>query len=272
MTAKKIPVLLFYLFLFGLPVPVDAKLSNEQIYPLFNRANEAFRQANSTADNPDKAEKLYGEAILIYEKIISDGQIQNAKLYYNLGNAYFLKGDLGRAILNYRRAEKLDSSDANIQKNLAFARSRRIDKVKLKTEKRVIHTLFFWHYEFSLKTKFVLTCFFFALFCISLTIMIWFGRIAPGTVTAVISCFLLICLFVSVVLEANNQAHKVCGVITAEEVVARQGDGQSYSPSFKDPLHEGTEFDMLENRHGWLHIKLSDNSEGWIPETSADLI
>jgi tetratricopeptide (TPR) repeat protein len=272
MTCRRFLILIVSFLSFGFTAPANAKLSNEQLYSLFSRSNEAFRQAHSISDNSDKATKLYEETILIYEKIITEGQIQNAKLYYNLGNACFLKGDLGKAILNYRRAEKLDSADTNIQKNLAFARSRRIDKVRLKTEKRVLHTLFFWHYDFSLKTKFVLTCFFFALFCISLTVMIWLGRIAPVTVTAVISGILLICLFASVVLEANNQARKVCGVITVEEIVARQGDGQSYSPSFKDPLHAGTEFDLLENRHGWLHIQLSDNSEGWIPESSADLI
>jgi tetratricopeptide (TPR) repeat protein len=272
MNARKTLVLLVSLFSFGCPIPANAKLSDEQLYSLFSRANEAFRQAHSISDNSNKATELYEEAILIYEKIISEGHIQNSKLYYNLGNAYFLKGDLGEAILNYRRAETLDSADTNIQKNLAFARSRRVDKVKLKTEKRVLHTLFFWHYDFSLKTKFALTCLFFALFCVSLAIMIWVGRNAPGTVTAVISGCFFICLFSSVFLEANNQARKVCGVITAEEVVARQGDGQSYSPSFKDPLHAGTEFDLLEHRHGWLHIKLSDNSEGWIPDTNADMI
>ena len=272
MTAGKNLVLLFILFSFGCPVPVNAKLSDEQLYSLFSRANEAFRQAHSIPDNSNKAIKLYEEAILIYEKIISEGHIQNSKLYYNLGNAYLLKSDLGEAILNYRRAEKLDSADTNIQKNLAFARSRRVDKVNLETEKRVLHTLFFWHYDFSLKTKFVLTCLFFALFCVSLTVMVWFGRDAPGMVSAVISGILFICLFASVFLEANSQANKVCGIITAEEVVARQGDGTGYSPSFKDPLHAGTEFDLLEYRHGWLHIKLSDNSEGWIPDTNADLI
>ena len=272
MTIRKFLILYFTFFSFLFSAPANAKLSSEQLYSLFNRANEAFRQAHSTTENSDKTDNLYEEAILLYEKIISENQIQNSKLYYNLANAYLLKGELGKAILNYRRAEKLDSADTNIQKNLTFARSRRIDKVRLKTEKRVLHTLFFWHYDFSIKTKFVFTCLFFALFCVSLTVMIWFGRNAPGTVITVISGILLICFFGSVVLEANNQARKVCGVITAQEVVARQGDGQSYSPSFKDPLHAGTEFDLLEQRHGWLHIQLHDNSQGWIPDDSAELI
>ena len=247
-------------------------LSPEQVYSLFNQANEAFRRANSITQDPDQAARLYETAILSYEKIINDGGIKNSKLYYNLGNAYFLNEDIGRAILNYRRAERLDKSDANIQKNLSFARSRRMDKVKLETEKRVLQTLFFWHYDFSIKTKFVISCVFFAILCISLTLMLWFGRSAPATTAAVICGILLACFIVSVVLEADNQKRMVSGVITAEEVVARQGDGQNYPASFKAPLHTGTEFDLLERRAGWFHVRLSDGSEGWIPETGAELI
>lgn len=249
-----------------------AELSDEQVYKLFSQANEAFRQGNATIDDPDKAEKLYEKAILSYEKIINDGRIKNARLYYNLGNAYFLKGRIGKAILNYRRAEKLDNSDANIRKNLAFARSRRIDKVITKTEKRVVRTLLFWHYDFSIKKRFVLSCVSFAIVCICLTVIIWFGRNAPATVTTVIAILILCCCLVSVIIEAQTQADKICGVITVEEVLAHQGDGKNYPLSFKDPLHVGTEFDLIEDRPGWLHIRLSDDSDGWIPHSSAELI
>jgi tetratricopeptide (TPR) repeat protein len=249
-----------------------AVLSREQTYSLFNQANEAFRQANSVTDNPGRANSLYEKAILSYEKIISDSGIKNAKLYYNLGNAYLLKGELGKAILNYRRAKRLDGADENIQRNLSFARSRRIDKVKLETEKRVLQTLFFWHYDFSIKTKFVVTCIFFAVVCIVFTVIVWFGRTATRTTAAAICGILLVCFVVSVVLDSRSQARMVCGVITAEEVVARQGDGQNYPASFKAPLHAGTEFDLLERRPGWFHIRLFNGSEGWISETGAELI
>jgi len=48
--------------------------------------------------------------------------------------------------------------------------------------------------------------------------------------------------------------------------------GRNYPPSFKEPLHEGTEFNLLEKRSGWFHIKLFDGSEGWIPDDSAETI
>lgn len=260
------------LLLFALASSTEAKLPKEQIYMLFSQANDAFRQANSIRSNSEKAEKLYDKAILSYEKIIDQGQIKNAGLYYNLANTYFLKGDLGAAILNYRRAERLDSSDANIRKNLSFARSRRTDKVKLKTEKRILQTLFFWHYDFSLKTKFILVCVFFGLTCIGLTITIWFGRWAPATATAAVATLLTLCFLVSLIVDANTQAARISGVITADEVIARQGDGRSYEPSFKEPLHTGTEFDLLERRSEWFHIKLADDNEAWIPDDNAELI
>jgi tetratricopeptide (TPR) repeat protein len=275
MTNKKLPVALAGLLLF---FGLDAKCSmldarrESRIEELFNQANQFFREANSITSDPDKAQKLYEKAILNYEKIISDGRIKNSKLYYNLGNAYFLKEDIGRAILNYRRAENLDKTDTNIQKNLAFARSRRIDKVAVKTEKRILETLFFWHYDFSIGTKFLITCICFAIVCISGTLMLWHGKSATLAVTAVIFGLLTAGFFASVAVEARSRANTICGVITAGQVVARQGDGPNYTESFKDPLHAGTEFDLLERRSGWFHVSLSDDSDGWIPDNAADLI
>jgi tetratricopeptide (TPR) repeat protein len=255
----------------GFSAVAKAELPMEQLYILFNQANEAFRQANSS-QNTALADELYEKAILSYEKIIDEGKIKNARLYYNLGNAYLLKENIGKAILNYRRGQKLDSSDANIQKNLDFARSQRIDKITQKARKRIMETLFFWHYDFSLRTKFILACLFFAAFCIALTVIVWLGRSAPTSTAAVIAGILMLCFFASVVVETRERTRLICGVITVQDVVARQGDGQNYPESFKEPLHAGTEFDVLEHRPGWLHIRLSDNNDGWIPNNTAELI
>jgi hypothetical protein len=279
MTNKKFSVGLIGLLLFSygaltdcLAAPGRGAMPKEQVYSLFNQANQLFREANSAANDPETARKLYEKAILNYEKIINDGRIKNPKLYYNLANAYFLKEDIGRAILNYRRAESLDKADTNIQKNLAFARSRRIDKVPVKTEKRILETLFFWHYDFSIRTKFLITCIFFALVCISGIIMLWRGKSAGLFTTAVICGILTVCFFSSVIVETQSRANTISGVITAGQVVARQGDGPNYPASFKDPLHAGTEFDLIERRPGWFHVRLSDDSDGWIPENAADLV
>ncbi|MHC4643728.1 MAG: hypothetical protein ACYS32_18960 [Planctomycetota bacterium] len=265
-------IIIIALFLLALPCMAQAELSKEQLYSIFAQANQAFKEANSALTDSAKTQRLYEKAILSYEKIIDQGQIQNAGLYYNIANAYLLKGDLGRAILNYRRAQKLDAADANIQKNLSFARSQRLDKVTIKTEKRILQTLFFWHYDFSLKTKFALTCIFFGVCCIALMLMIWFGSSPAATAIVVITGLFTICFLTSVTVQTRTQAATICGVITVDQVTAHQGDGQNYAPSFKEPLHTGTEFDLLERRTGWLHIKLADDTDAWIPDQSANLI
>lgn len=262
------------------PLPEDASpapaashdLPREQFYALLNEANTAFQQANAAAKTPEKATELYSRAILLYEKIIAQGDVRNARLYYNLGNAYFLTDDIGRAILNYRRALQLDADDVNIRNNLAFARSRRADKVTVQTEKRVLQTLFFWHYDFSLRTKVFLACIFFAILCISGTVWVWRGRGPVTSVTVVLAGVLWLCFLGSVAVEGHRRSARIGGVVTAAEIVARQGDGPNYAPSFKEPLHAGTEFELLSRRPGWFHIHLADGSDAWIPDHAADLI
>lgn len=244
----------------------------ESLYALLNEANTVFQQANAVAADPDEARQLYNKTILLYERIIEQGDIRNAKLYTNLGNAYFLRDDIGRAILNYRRALQLDSADVNARHNLTFARRQRLDKVSVATEKRVLETLFFWHYDFSVKTKFFLACLFFAGLCGVATAIVWLGRGPALTTVAVLAGLLWLGLAISVVVETHQRGAVVYGVVTAPEIVARQGDGPNYAPRFEDPLHAGTEFELLEQRPGWLHIELADGSDAWISDTAAELV
>jgi tetratricopeptide (TPR) repeat protein len=246
--------------------------SRDQLYVLLNEANTAFQQANAATQSPERATQLYEKAILLYEKIVRAGDVHNAKLYYNLGNAYFLTDDLGRAILNYRRALELDSGDVNVRSNLAYARSQRTDQVGVPTEKRVLQTLFFWHYDFSLRTRLLLSCIFFAGLCIGATVLVWRGR-GPASTTVIVLCGVLWLAFLaSVAVEHYSRSSRIGGVVTASEIVARQGDGPNYAPSFKEPLHAGTEFELLGQRPGWFHIELADGTDAWIPDDTAELI
>src|SRR3989475_11152109 len=75
----------------------------------------------------DQANKLYEEgkfteAAAAYEKMLRQGQASPA-LYFNLSNAFFKAGQAGRAVLNYRLAERLAPRDPGIRANLKFARN-----------------------------------------------------------------------------------------------------------------------------------------------------
>lgn len=74
----------------------------------------------------DQANRLYeqgkfSEAATVYQQLVSTGQ-RSATVYYNLGNAWFKAGQLGRAVAAYRRAQELAPRDPNVRFNLNFAR------------------------------------------------------------------------------------------------------------------------------------------------------
>src|SRR5579871_2570851 len=72
------------------------------------------------------ANKLYEEgkfsdAASAYETLIQGGTVSSA-LYFNLGNAYFKSGQLGRAVAAYRDAQRLSPRDPEVRANLQFVR------------------------------------------------------------------------------------------------------------------------------------------------------
>jgi tetratricopeptide (TPR) repeat protein len=264
-------ILIWTLLAIAVSDSAQAAMSRDDSLLLFSQANQAFSKANETKE-PQEAAVLYEKAILDYEKIIEEGGIKNAKLYYNLANAYILSNNIGKAILNYRKAQLLDNSDPDIYKNLNFARSKRADKIAVSSQKKILERLFFWHYDFSAKTRFIVGGIGFAVFCIWLTLKLWFIRWPSTKAVCTLSALLALCMMSSAATEFFMAKSNLGGVIVSESVVARQGDGNNYPPSFNEPLHAGVEFDVLQRRSGWLHIRLADGHDAWIPEPSSELI
>src|SRR5712691_9388165 len=67
--------------------------------------------------NQEYAAGHFKEAIDGYEALVRAGE-WSANLFYDLGNAYFRAGDLGRAILSYERALALDRHHPEAEANL----------------------------------------------------------------------------------------------------------------------------------------------------------
>jgi tetratricopeptide (TPR) repeat protein len=80
-----------------------------------------------TATAFDDANKLYEqgkfpEAAAAYQKLLNSGRGSTA-VFFNLGNAFFKAGQIGRAIVAYRQAELLSPRDSDLRANLQFARN-----------------------------------------------------------------------------------------------------------------------------------------------------
>jgi tetratricopeptide (TPR) repeat protein len=79
--------------------------------------NTRFQEANAAYSRNDTA-----TAIENYEKLLAEDGYTPAALY-NLGNSYARAGKIGKAILNYERALKLNPGDSDILGNLLLVRN-----------------------------------------------------------------------------------------------------------------------------------------------------
>ena len=258
---------LLVILLGGLPL-----MAQEMPVKVFAEANDFFQQANQLQTNdPQQAHMLYRRAALRYKSLLDEANIRNPKLYYNLANTYHQMDEIGLAILNYRRALRVDPGDRNALRNLDFARTKRQDKLEQTTSSHVLETLFFWHFDFSTATRVQVFGAAWSLFWISLIFRQRGKEWVPKELTIVMG--VVSALFLgSIVYEVAIERQRLEGVVTSQNAIARQGDGQSYEVAFQDPLHAGVEFRVLETRRNWYQIELPDGRRCWIPSVDVELI
>lgn len=67
-------------------------------------------------------------ALASYARILEAG-LESGDLYYNLGNTYFKRGEIGPAILYYERARRLMPADDDLLANLDLARQQTADDI-----------------------------------------------------------------------------------------------------------------------------------------------
>ena len=248
------------------------RLPEQELMGHLESAEQAFRRGVELEEtSPDRARKEYERALLHFERLVREDGVRNGRLYYNIGNTYFRLGDIGRAILNYERAARYMPRDENIRANLDYARSRRADRVEPEESEQIFKTLFFLHYDVPLRIKLIIFASLFALLWICASIRL-FAAILVLRTCIVISAVLSGLFLASIVVERVDAVRNPEGVVVAREVIARKGDAETYQPSFTEPLHSGTEFVLLEERSGWLHVELKDRSRCWIPARAGELV
>lgn len=86
------------------------------------QTTEILQQADSayTADN-------FQEAAAAYQHVINT-EGTSAEILYNLGNCYYRMGELGKSILAYERALRLDPTFEDARNNLEFVNSKIADR------------------------------------------------------------------------------------------------------------------------------------------------
>lgn len=247
--------LLIITFLFFI---ANASWSQESVESSFTVANTAYEQ------------KDYQKAIKTYETILATGT-QSAGLFYNLGNSYYQRGEIGKAILNYEKSLLLDASQ-DTRYNLQLARSKQIDQISSvgSTPKqwweKIVRT-------FSANTWTLLMVMFFWVTAASW--ILWLlgkerSQRKRGFILGMLGIPLILILGIMTSARNDLQRDSRRAILVEKEIDLRI----SPDPKGKilNTLHEGVELNLLEEINDWYHVRLINGDQGWLPENSFERI
>lgn len=215
----------------------------------------------------DQANRLYeqgkfADAAAGYQQLIASGHT-SANVYYNLGNAWFKAGQLGRAVAAYRRAQELAPRDPNIRFNLDFARKqvtgsntpvpslwqRALNRLTI-NEWAVLAAIAFWLY--------------FALLILREWKAAWRRALRNYAIAAGSFATLLIALLTAAVYQ-NTSVREA--VIVAQQAVVRYGPLEDSRVHFQ--LRNGAEVEIVGRKESgpadaWLQVRDGANRIGWL--------
>ena len=206
---------------------------------------------------------VYEQAAEIYQNLVDAG-VDDGAVYYNLGNANFKLGDLGKAILNYRRAQRLLPRDPDVEVNLQLARAQIRDRLEREGNGLAgfVNKLLVGWSTIDEVAGVALGLWILICGC-AVTMLLWHHqRSKLGWVMMVLVVGLFLCMLsVGIRLVDAQRSH---GVVVSPSIEVRSGPGTDYLVEFS--LHSGAEVRVLEYRSGWARIALPGNLQGWVPD------
>jgi tetratricopeptide (TPR) repeat protein len=204
------------------------------------------------------ADGRYDEAANAYEQLLDRG-IENGSLYFNLGNSYFKKGELGEAVLHYERAQRLIPRDSDLKSNYAFARSKitysapgnpswlmgAVGKFNMLTVN-----------EMTIVVSFIFTCIF-----LILIMSLFIRKIRRHLPLALSLSIVVFVLFTGLLFHRVSALDKEA-VILSERVDAKFEPLDNATIHFT--LYEGMKVDMVDLKKEWTKVRRQDGKTGWI--------
>ena len=214
--------------------------------------------------NFDYKNGRYDEAIKSYEEILAGGRASGA-LYYNLGNAYFQKNALGKAILNYERARRLIPRDPDRRANHQYALS--LVKNPSDPGKRSWQNILDRSFDLFTLDELALSLLVLIMMTGSLHLLFLYLRWTNRFRLLIFP--LLIALIAGSGFFGKMKSQEGLAV-TVAETPAKFEPRQEATIHFDLP--EGNQVKVLKTDGVWVKIERPDGKEGWVPrETVAKI-
>lgn len=214
----------------------------------------------------------YNEAIQLYEEQLARG-VQDGALFFNLGNAYFQQGDVGRAVLNLERAAQLNPRDADIAINLALVREQTTELFAEEPEGPLALLAEGTSWMTENETALLALVFWFLLGFLLLVRRQSTSDKAKRVlrVGAVLALALLLLTGASMASRAFIQQTQPAGVVVSPTVAVSNGPGAEFVTDFN--LNGGTTVNVSETQGSWIRLATPAGAgENWVPSTSIERV
>ncbi len=243
----------------GMAFPAGANAA-----PDFDRVWDEANEAYNT--------ERYGDAIAAYDSIRVAGY-GSARLFYNLGNAYFRNNQIGPALLNYYRAQRLAPGDADIDHNLRVANAYVVDRIE------TVPVFFLKRWVIEARSRFGsngwawLSLVWLAIGLGAAGVYLLSGRMGLRKLGFYGG---IVCLALFLVSAGFAAKGRQAALHPDEAVVMAQSAAVKSSPdgNSKDifVLHEGTKVKVLNALGDWREVSIADGNQGWIESRAIALI
>ena len=258
-TRIALPLLVVLLWLAALPqVTMAADADLEQT---LTRAEELYAHALAT-EARDERLALFREAHAHYRRLARHG-IDSADLHTNSGNAALQAELIGEAVLAYRRAQLVDPDHPRAHQNLEQTRAQLPAWVPRRDPEGTLESFFLWHHTLSRPERTLAASIAFAVALLLVSVAVRWRRPWLRNI-AVLPALAWAALLVSLWLEpATDPAEAV--VVASQGTAALSADSPRARPVYAEPLPPGVELRILEERPGWLRIRVhGDRRDAWV--------
>ncbi len=207
----------------------------------------------------------YAGAVDAYKRVLESGWV-SGQVLFNMGNAYYKLGQIGPAILNYERAQKLMPQNSDIRYNLKMAQARTVDRIEAPPRLPIWNLLDSLRDLFSPAlvawTTWILAVITALLFGLSLIVKHLLARSALRIIMWVfLGVFIISGSLLGLrIAEANGPAK---AVIMTEKVIVRSAPDPAAKEVFH--LHEGTTVTIVKVLDTYREVRLIDGRQGWLP-------
>jgi tetratricopeptide (TPR) repeat protein len=240
--------------------------------------------AASLAVRADSAysKEEYKSAIELYNQSIADEGV-SSEIYYNLGNAYYRAGHLGKAIISYERALKLDPSNKDAQVNLEFVNRNIEDKPEddssflTNVHKSIMSTQSANAWAWTAFICFILFLGAIAVYIFTSDIMVRKTGFFGGIVMLIITIYAIVIAGES---ASDATSHDTAVVIVPTTHLSSAPRSPKSKTEKVVPIHEGTKVEIVDSvatpddpdSAKWYDVKINNSTRAWLRASDVERI